>query len=67
MIDYFEAQKPNIDTTDGISLEFNNWRLNLRQSNTEPVIRLNLEVNGQKTSIKAIIDEVESIIIAKHI
>ncbi|WP_331346968.1 phosphomannomutase CpsG [Cellvibrio sp. UBA7661] len=32
-----------IDKTDGISLEFDEWRFNLRMSNTEPVVRLNLE------------------------
>ncbi|MEZ8169024.1 phosphomannomutase CpsG [Vibrio sp. 10N.222.54.F12] len=31
------------DETDGISLEFADWRFNLRSSNTEPVVRLNVE------------------------
>ena len=35
-----------IDETDGIGLEFGNWRFNLRKSNTEPVIRLNVESKG---------------------
>lgn len=34
------------DTTDGLSLEFADWRLNLRTSNTEPLIRLNVESRG---------------------
>jgi len=34
------------DTTDGVSMEFDNWRFNLRASNTEPVIRLNVESRG---------------------
>ncbi|KGA42887.1 phosphomannomutase [Pectobacterium odoriferum] len=33
----------SIDETDGISLEFEYWRFNLRSSNTEPVVRLNVE------------------------
>ena len=33
----------NEDYLDGISLEFPNWRFNLRMSNTEPVVRLNVE------------------------
>jgi phosphomannomutase/phosphomannomutase/phosphoglucomutase len=33
----------NIDRTDGVSMEFDRWRFNLRSSNTEPVIRLNVE------------------------
>ena len=28
---------------DGLSVEFEDWRFNLRKSNTEPVIRLNVE------------------------
>ncbi len=32
-----------LDYTDGLSMEFSNWRLNLRSSNTEPLIRLNVE------------------------
>jgi phosphomannomutase len=35
-----------VDYTDGIGLEFDNWRFNLRKSNTEPVIRLNVESIG---------------------
>ena len=31
------------DETDGISFEFADWRFNLRSSNTEPVVRLNVE------------------------
>lgn len=35
-----------IDYTDGISVEFEAWRFNLRTSNTEPVVRLNVESRG---------------------
>lgn len=35
-----------IDETDGVGLEFGSWRFNLRKSNTEPVIRLNVEAKG---------------------
>lgn len=35
-----------IDYTDGVSMEFPEWRFNLRKSNTEPVIRLNVESRG---------------------
>ena len=38
-----EFKDGEIDKTDGLSLEFRNWRFNLRGSNTEPVIRLNVE------------------------
>ena len=35
-----------IDHTDGLSMEFENWRFNLRSSNTEPLVRLNVESRG---------------------
>lgn len=38
-----------IDYTDGISIEFPEWRFNLRSSNTEPVVRLNVESRGDAT------------------
>jgi phosphomannomutase len=42
----YQDQALVIDTTDGISMEFPKWRFNLRMSNTEPVIRLNIESRG---------------------
>ncbi|MTH77838.1 phosphomannomutase [Paracoccus aestuariivivens] len=41
------------DDTDGISLEFANWRFNLRRSNTEPVVRLNVESVGDAALVTA--------------
>jgi len=35
-----------IDHTDGLSMEFSDWRFNVRMSNTEPVVRLNVESRG---------------------
>jgi phosphomannomutase len=35
-----------VDRTDGLSLEFPDWRFNLRSSNTEPLLRLNVEARG---------------------
>ncbi|EFL91150.1 phosphomannomutase [Candidatus Regiella insecticola LSR1] len=37
-----------VDETDGISLAFADWRFNLRSSNTEPVVRLNVESRANK-------------------
>jgi phosphomannomutase len=34
------------DDTDGLSLDMGDWRLNLRSSNTEPLLRLNVESRG---------------------
>lgn len=40
---HFEDQNPIIDRTDGVSLDFGAWRVNVRASNTEPLLRLNIE------------------------
>ncbi|EJV2187842.1 phosphomannomutase CpsG, partial [Escherichia coli] len=37
-----------VDRTDGISMTFADWRFNLRTSNTEPVVRLNVESNANR-------------------
>ncbi len=42
----YESKAVNIDFTDGLSLEFPEWRFNLRSSNTEPLVRLNVESRG---------------------
>ena len=44
----YQDQALVIDTTDGVSMEFAEWRFNLRMSNTEPVIRLNIESRGDQ-------------------
>ncbi|EAB5054757.1 phosphomannomutase [Salmonella enterica] len=40
---HYEPEAVNVDTTDGISIEYTDWRFNLRCSNTEPLVRLNVE------------------------
>jgi phosphomannomutase len=42
----FAPAARDVDRTDGLSLEFPDWRFNLRCSNTEPVLRLNVEARG---------------------
>lgn len=51
-----------LDETDGISIEFDNWRFNLRASNTEPVIRLNVESKGDKQLVEEKLNEILKII-----
>ncbi len=48
----YAADAVRIDETDGISIEFDKWRFNLRSSNTEPVIRLNVESRGDTDLMK---------------
>jgi phosphomannomutase/phosphomannomutase/phosphoglucomutase len=40
---HYQAHARSIDFTDGLSMEFDRWRFNLRGSNTEPLVRLNVE------------------------
>ncbi len=44
----YAPQALAVDRTDGISFEFPDWRFNLRTSNTEPLIRLNVEARGSQ-------------------
>jgi len=46
---HYEPEALSMDTTDGISMEFPEWRFNLRMSNTEPLVRLNLETRADKS------------------
>jgi phosphomannomutase len=46
-----------LDRTDGVSFEFADWRFNLRSSNTEPLIRLNVEARGSVNLMRAKTEE----------
>lgn len=50
---HFAPQSPTLDHTDGISADFGDWRFNLRSSNTEPLLRLNVEARGDRTLLDA--------------
>ncbi|CAK7021480.1 phosphomannomutase [uncultured Phascolarctobacterium sp.] len=42
------AEGGQVDKLDGLSIDYDNWRFNVRVSNTEPVMRLNVETRGDK-------------------
>jgi phosphomannomutase len=50
------------DYTDGLSMEFRDWRFNLRSSNTEPVVRLNVESRGDEALMRAKTREILSLL-----
>jgi len=50
---HYAAQSPTIDRTDGISADFGDWRFNLRSSNTEPLLRLNIETRADRALLDA--------------
>lgn len=64
IVEHFAAQRPKIDQTDGISLDFGVWRLNVRASNTEPLLRLNIESRADQNPkpMQAYIDELTQLI-----
>ena len=59
---HFAAQRPAIDTTDGLSMEFADWRFNLRGSNTEPLLRLNVETRHDAPALNQHISKLEALI-----
>ncbi|MGC0372043.1 MAG: hypothetical protein DGJ47_000748 [Rickettsiaceae bacterium] len=61
LLKYKDSYK-NIDQTDGLSVEFDQWRFNIRKSNTESLIRLNVETKGDKKNLQDRVLEIESII-----
>jgi phosphomannomutase len=58
----FATNGAKVDRTDGISVEFDQWRFNLRGSNTEPVLRLNVESRGDEGLMQARTKEILALI-----
>ncbi|WP_298356987.1 phosphomannomutase [uncultured Litoreibacter sp.] len=65
-IDAFEARyvqhAKDVDRLDGVSLDMGEWRVNLRQSNTEPVLRLNVEAKGDRALLADKVKEISTLI-----
>jgi phosphomannomutase len=51
------ASSCEVDRIDGLSVSYPEWRFNLRKSNTEPVIRLNVETRGDEALMRAKTEE----------
>ena len=56
--EYYAKDAETIDYTDGLSLEFDTWRMNIRKSNTEPMLRLNVESRGDAELVDEKADEI---------
>ena len=48
----YGAAAIRVDETDGVGMDFERWRFNLRLSNTEPLIRLNVETRGDRALLE---------------
>lgn len=62
VMEHFAAQSPTLDHTDGISADFGDWRFNLRSSNTEPLLRLNVEARGDAALMQARTNDISRLI-----
>ena len=59
---HYAHLSPSLDETDGISADFGQWRFNLRSSNTEPLLRLNVETRGDADLLHRRTEELSSLI-----
>jgi phosphomannomutase len=60
--EHYLASARSFDELDGLSICFSSWRFNLRQSNTEPLVRLNIETKANITLMREKIEELKNII-----
>ncbi|MFT4247921.1 MAG: phosphomannomutase [Pseudomonas sp.] len=62
VMEHFAGLSPTLDYTDGVSADFGDWRFNLRSSNTEPLLRLNVEARGDEALMQARTREISELI-----
>ena len=62
VVDSYEKQAIARDNIDGVSLNFGHWRFTLRCSNTEPLVRLNIESKDDASIISKARKEIEEIL-----
>lgn len=63
VLSHYRDNAVEIDHTDGISMDMGTWRFNLRQSNTEPLIRLNVETKQDRALLSFKVNELLSFLI----
>ena len=59
---HFSDQQHELDEIDGLGMDFGDWRFNLRPSNTEPLLRMNLETRGNYSLMEQKRDELLQLI-----
>jgi phosphomannomutase/phosphomannomutase/phosphoglucomutase len=59
---HYRDRQPELDYTDGVSVAFSDWRFNLRMSNTEPLLRLNVESCADRELMQRRTDELRRLI-----
>ncbi|MDN2665808.1 phosphomannomutase CpsG [Vibrio sp. 14N.309.X.WAT.E.F5] len=63
VLSHYQVDAVEIDHTDGLSMNMGSWRFNLRKSNTEPLIRLNVETKRDRALLSLKVDELLSFLI----
>ncbi|QFS84815.1 phosphomannomutase [Roseivivax sp. THAF197b] len=58
----FEPQAKHVDETDGVGIDLGTWRFNLRSSNTEPIVRLNVEARGDAARVDTGVAEIRAVL-----
>ncbi|UYA59601.1 Phosphomannomutase [Pectobacterium sp. F1-1] len=66
VLEKYAADAIHVDYTDGISIEYSDWRFNLRSSNTEPVVRLNVESRADSVLMKEKTKEILALLCDKQ-
>ena len=59
---HYQTQSVSVDDIDGYSFDFDSWRFNLRMSNTEPLVRLNVETKADEKLLNRKTDEILDLI-----
>jgi phosphomannomutase len=60
--EHFQSANPEVESIDGLGMVFDDWRFNLRASNTEPLLRLNVETRGDKALLEKKVEELRGLI-----
>jgi len=59
---HYQSDALKVEHLDGLSMEFANWRFNVRMSNTEPVVRLNVESRADQALMQSKTDDLLAMI-----
>ena len=60
---FYAPKALTISHLDGVSMEFSDWRFNVRSSNTEPVVRLNVESRGNAALLNEKVAELKTLLV----
>lgn len=62
VMEFYQPDNPTVDRTDGVSVAFADWRFSLRGSNTEPLLRLNVETRANPLLLEDKVREISQLI-----